>query len=174
MAGDDRTLLALLVTFTPLSLVSIGGGPSMFAEMQHQAVLHGWMTSKEFADLFAISRVAPGPGSTLATLVGWKAAGWSGALVVSLAFFLPSSLLIYGGGRIWNRWRGSVWHAAVEAGFVPIAAGLVLAGALALLRDSGALAWGTALAVGGARMWRPSLHPLLLLGLGAAVFMLGA
>ena len=149
MAGDDRTLLALLIAFAPLSLVSIGGGPSVFAEMQHQAVLHGWMTAKEFADLFAISRAAPGPGSTLATLIGWKAAGWSGALVVSLAFFLPSSLLIFGAGRIWNRWRGSLWHAAVEAGFVPIAAGLVLAGALALLRDSSPLAWGTALAVGG-------------------------
>jgi chromate transporter len=172
MAGDDRTLLALLMAFAPLSLVSIGGGPSVFAEMQHQAVLHGWTTAKEFADLFAISRAAPGPGSTLATLVGWKAAGWSGALVVSLAFFLPSSLLIFCAGRVWNRWRGSVWHAAVEAGFVPIAAGLVLAGALALLRESGPLAWGTALAVAGARIWRPTLHPLLLLGLGAAVFML--
>jgi chromate transporter len=172
MADDDRTLLALFAAFAPLSLVSIGGGPSVFAEMQHQAVLHGWTTAREFADLFAISRAAPGPGSTLATLVGWKAAGWRGALVVSLAFFLPSSLLIYGAGRIWNRWRGSVWHAAVEAGFVPIAAGLVLAGALALLRESGPLAWGIALAVAAARLWRPSLHPLLLLGLGAAVFVL--
>jgi chromate transporter len=174
MADDDRTLLALLVTFAPLSLVSIGGGPSVFAEMQHQAVLHGWTTAKEFSDLFAISRAAPGPGSTLATLVGWKAAGWSGALVVSLAFFLPSSLLIFCAGRVWNRWRGSVWHAAVEAGFVPVAAGLVLAGALALLRESGPLAWGTALAVGGVRVWRPTLHPLLLLGLGAAVFVLSS
>src|SRR3982750_2972031 len=55
----------------------------------------------------AIYRGGPGPGSTLATLIGWKAAGWRGALVVSLAFFLPSSLLIYGVGRVWNRWRGS-------------------------------------------------------------------
>ena len=173
MAEDDHTLQALLVIFGPLSLVSVGGGPAVFAEMQHQAVLHGWMTTREFADLFAISRAAPGPGSTLATLIGWKAAGWSGALVVSLAFFLPSSILIYGAGRIWNRWRGSIWHAAVEAGFAPIAAGLVLAGAFALLRESGSLAWATALGVAGGRIWRPALHPLLLLGLGAAIFMLG-
>ena len=52
MAGDDRTLLALLIAFAPLSLVSIGGGPSVFAEMQQQAVLHGWTTAKEFADLY--------------------------------------------------------------------------------------------------------------------------
>jgi len=174
MADDDRALEALVVIFVPLSLVSIGGGPSVFAEMQHQAVMvHGWMTAREFADLFAISRAAPGPGSTLATLIGWKAAGWSGALVVSLAFFLPSSLLIFGAGRIWNRWRGSAWHGAVETGFAPIAAGLVLAGAFAVLRESGSLAWATAMIVAGCRIWRPALHPLLLLSLGATVFTLG-
>jgi chromate transporter len=171
--GDDRTLQALLIIFVPLSLVSVGGGPSVFAEMQQQAVQHGWMTAREFADLFAISRAAPGPGSTLATLIGWKAAGWRGALVVSLAFFLPSSLLIYGAGRIWNRWRHASWRGAVEAGFAPVAAGLVLAGAFALLRETGALAWTTAFAVAAARIWRPALHPLLLLGAGATVFTLG-
>src|SRR5260370_34100513 len=101
MSEDSRTLAALVISFAPLSLVSIGGGPSVFAEMQHQAVVvHGWMTQREFADLFAISRAAPGPGALLATLIGWQVAGWLGALVVSLAFFLPSSLLLYGAARI--------------------------------------------------------------------------
>ena len=173
MSEDSRTLAALVITFVPLSLVSIGGGPSVLAEMQHQVVVvHGWMTQREFADLFAISRAAPGPGTLLATLIGWQAAGWLGALVVSLAFFLPSSLLAYGAARIWNRRRGSPWHIAVEAGFAPIAAGLVLAGAFAILQSgaSSALAWGIALSAAACRIWRPDLHPLILLGLGAAVF----
>jgi chromate transporter len=94
---DSKTLAALAVVFAPLSLVSIGGGASVFAEMQHQAVtVHGWVTQREFEALFAISRAAPGPGALLTTLVGWYADGWAGALVVSLAFFLPSSVLVYG------------------------------------------------------------------------------
>ena len=130
MTDDGRTLAALVFVFVPLSLVSVGGGPAIFAEMQNQAVVvQGWTTEREFADLFAISRAAPGPGVLLVTLIGWNAAGWLGALVASLAFFLPSSLLIYGAARVWNRYRGSRWHAAVEAGFAPIAAGLVFAGA---------------------------------------------
>jgi chromate transporter len=36
---DSRTLVALVFVFAPLSLVSIGGGPAVFAEMQHQAVV---------------------------------------------------------------------------------------------------------------------------------------
>jgi chromate transporter len=173
MPADEKTLAALVLVFTPLSLVSIGGGPSVIAEMQHQAVaVHQWMTQREFADLFAISRAAPGPGTLLATLIGFSAAGWLGALVASLAFFLPSSLLVYGAASVWNRWRGSAWHAAVEAGFAPIAAGLVLAGAFAILDadSAGPLAWGMALGVAACRMWRPNVHPLILIGLGAMIF----
>ena len=93
MAADEKTLATLALVFAPLSLVSIGGGPSIIAEIQHQAVVvHGWVTQREFADLFAIARAAPGPGSTLlAILIGFSAAGWMGVLVVFLAFFVPSS-----------------------------------------------------------------------------------
>lgn len=134
--------------------------------------MHGWMTHREFADLFAIARAAPGPGTLLATLIGWEVAGWQGALVASLAFFVPSSLLVYIAAHVWNRWRGSAWHAAIEAGFAPIAVGLVGAGGLAILRsgDTGPLAWGTVLCVAACRIWRPEIHPLVLLGLGAAMF----
>jgi chromate transporter len=175
MAADEKTLAALALVFAPLSLVSIGGGPSVIAEMQHQAVVaHQWMTQREFADMFAIARAAPGPGTLLATLIGFSAAGWGGALVVSLAFFLPSSILAYGAATIFNRWRGSAWHGAIEAGLAPIAVGLVLAGAFVILNmeGSGLLPWGLALGVAACRIWRPGIHPLVLMGLGAVVFVL--
>jgi len=83
---EFRTLLALVVVFVPLSLLSIGGGASLLADMEHQSVtVHGWTTPREFADLFAISRVAPGPGTMLAALIGWKVAGWAGAVVATVA-----------------------------------------------------------------------------------------
>jgi chromate transporter len=173
MSDDGRTLLALILIFVPLSLVSIGGGPSIFAEMQHQAVVvHQFMSQREFADLFAISRAAPGPGVLLTTLIGWKAAGWQGALVASLAFFLPSSILVYGLAHVWGRWRGSAWHHAVELGFAPLAVGLILAGAYAILRtaDAGVMATGIALAVAAGRLRWPNLHPLWLLAMGAVAF----
>ena len=173
MAEDSRTLVALVLVFAPLSLVSIGGGPATLAEMQHQAVaVHAWVTQREFADLFAISRAAPGPGALLATLIGWRAGGWLGALTVSFAFFFPSSVLVCVAGHYWNRWRGSGWHAAVEEGFVPITGGLVLAGALAVLQSAGATGWGIALAVAAYRLWRPKVHPFVLLGVGALVSLL--
>jgi chromate transporter len=173
MADGSRTLVALVLVFAPLSLVSIGGGPATLAEMQHQAVaVHAWVTQREFADLFAISRAAPGPGALLATLIGWRASGWLGALTVSFAFFFPSSVLVCVAGHYWGRWRGSAWHAAVEEGFIPITGGLVLAGALAVLRSGDATEWAIALAVAAFRLWRPKVHSFVLLGVGALVSLL--
>jgi chromate transporter len=172
---DNGTLEELLFLFAPLSLASAGGSPAALAEMQHQAVaVHGWVTQRAFSDMFAISRVAPGSGSLLATLVGWEAAGWLGALVVTLAFFLPSSLLVFGAAHVWNRWRGSRWHNAVEAGFAPISVGLVFAGAYTMLQSgsTGLWAWATALSVAACRIWRPKVHPVLLFSAGAAMFVL--
>jgi chromate transporter len=173
--SDEHKLLTLLAVFAPLSLVSIGGGPAILAEMQHQAVnVQGWMNEREFADLFAIARAAPGPGMLLVTLIGWHVAGALGVLAVSLAFFLPTSILVFGIAHVWNRWRGGRLHGAIEAGFAPIAVGLVFAGALAILATSRAspLTWVVALAVAGGRIARPKLQPLVLLALGAAVFIL--
>src|SRR6476620_3809519 len=90
----DNPLLALTLVFVPFSLTAFGGGMSVVSGIEQQAVgVHGWLTSTEFLNLFAISRAAPGPGSMLTTLIGWHVAGWMGALVATAAMFLPSSLL---------------------------------------------------------------------------------
>ena len=175
MPADEKTLVTLALVFAPLSLVSVGGGPAIIAEMQHQAVaVHQWTTQREFADLFAIARAAPGPGTLLATLIGFSAAGWLGALVVSVAFFLPTSLLAYAAAAMFYRWRGSAWHTAVAAGLAPIAVGLVLAGAFAILafNQESVLPWALAIAVAALRLWRPKVHPLALIGTGAVIFTL--
>jgi chromate transporter len=173
MTDDLRTLLALAVVFVPLSLLSIGGGASLLADMEHQSVaVHGWTTPREFADLFAISRAAPGPGTMLSALIGWKAACWAGAVTATVALYLPSSMLVYAAARLWGRWRGSAWHSAVERGLAPIAAGLILSGGIAVLRVSpgGAAVWLAAVMATVLLLRWPRLHPLVLFAAGGALF----
>jgi chromate transporter len=176
MPDDWRTLLALVLVFGPLSLFSIGGGASLLAEIEHQAVgIHHWTTQREFADLFAISRAAPGPGTMLSSLIGWKVAGWAGAITATVALYLPSSLLVFVVARLWGRWRGSPWHAAIEGGLAPIAAGLVLAGGLAVLQVSGGLpVWAAAIVATGLLLRWPRLNPLALFAASGALFGLAA
>ncbi len=47
----DEFPLALVVVFVPFSLVTIGGGTSIVAGLQHQVVdVHGWLNAREFVD----------------------------------------------------------------------------------------------------------------------------
>lgn len=169
-------LWTLFLVFVPLSFLSIGGGASILAPLNHQAVeVHHGVTQREFVDMFAISRAAPGPGSLLVALVGWKVAGWPGAFVGAIGIFLPSSLLCYGVARIWNHYRGTAFHAALEKGLTPVGTGLITAGALAILRasETGPSGWAIALAAAAVLAWR-NFHPLLILLAGGVAYVLAA
>jgi chromate transporter len=168
----ESILLKLVIVLAPLSIASIGGATGIYAPLQHEVVeAQGWLTPREFLDLFAIARVTPGPSSMLATLIGWKVAGLAGAFVATLALYLPSSLLCYGVAQVWDRHRGKSWHTALEGGLAPVGAGLIFAGIWALLRLSEArpLSFAIVAVVAGLLTWRPKLHPFLLLLGGAAI-----
>lgn len=170
---DDNIPLALLTVFVPFSLVSFGGGASILAGIQHQAVdVHHWVTTREFIDMFAISRAAPGPGSSLMPLIGWHVWGWTGALIATLAINVPSSLVCYGVAHVWRRHRGKRWHTAMEEGLAPVGIGLVLAGVTSILRISGGgvLSWVLAFGTAGLLYWRPNVHPLVLFVIGGSIF----
>jgi chromate transporter len=131
---NDARLLTIILVFAPLSLISFGGGQAIIADMQHQVVdIRHWMSGPEFADLFALSRAAPGPSTLIAALIGWQVAGFAGAIVGTLAIYIPSSLVVYGAVRWWHASKDSPWRTALERGLMPVAVGLVFAGALAVL-----------------------------------------
>jgi chromate transporter len=129
----DSRLLGLILVFAPLSLFSFGGGQAIIADMQAQVVNQGWMTSQQFAELFALSRAAPGPSTLIAALIGWQVAGFAGALVGTLAIYVPSSIVMYAAVRWWHARAESPWRAGLQRGLAPIAMGLVFAGALSVL-----------------------------------------
>ena len=171
----ENPLLGLLFVMVPFSLLSLGGGPSIFAPLQREAVdVMGWLTTREFIDLFSIARTAPGPGAMLSTLIGWKVAGWTGAIVATLGLFVPSSLLCLGVARVYDRYRGRDWHTALEGGLGPIAVGLIASGALAILRVSGGkpLPVVVALCSGLVLMAWSKVHPFVILFSGAGIFIL--
>lgn len=172
----DDPLWTLFAIFAPLSLLSVGGGQAVLPEIHRQIVdVHGWLSQAQFVADFAISKMAPGPTSLIVTLIGFQVAGWQGALVTTIAIFVPSSLLVLALARIWARYRGAAWQIAVEKGLAPVAAGLILAGSLTLLRAAtgGWLAWGVA-AVATLIILATETNPLLLISGGAAVFLLVA
>ena len=168
----DNRLVTLLAVFAPLSLATIGGGQTVVAEIQRQVVdVHHWMSAAQFVDTFAVSRMSPGPGSLLVTLIGWQVAGIPGAIVATIGIFAPTTVLIYGVAHLWARTKGARWQVALVRGLRPVTAGMILAAVYVLLQslDGGWTARVIAFASTGILM-ATRVNPLLLLACGAAVF----
>lgn len=163
----------ILAVFVPLSFTTIGGGQGVMAEIHRQTVVQqGWMTEQQFIYDFALSRLAPGPGSLLVTLIGWQVGGWIGAVAASLAIFLPSSLLLYLLARLWAHYRDRPWQRAIERGLAPVAAGLILAGSLTVLEaaQGGWIKWAVA-AASTVLLTATRVSPFVMLGAGALAFL---
>lgn len=170
MSHADR-LVELGLHFVLLSLIAVGGGNSILPEMQRLVVdTHHWMTDTEFAELFAIARASPGPNILIVTLIGWKSAGFPGAVVATTAICGPAALLTFTVARLWRRLAHAAWPRAIERGLAAITIGLVLASSyvLTLAADRNWIAYAitgvTAAAVAGTK-----LNPLWLLGAAAVI-----
>lgn len=164
-------LLQLTFVFGRLSLLAVGGANATVPEIARQAItLHHWVTAAQFPQLYAISNAAPGPNVMIATVIGAHLAGIPGGITATLAMVLPSCTLAAIIARIFARHSESRWRRVAQSALLPITAGLVLAAALILARqsDTGWLTTAITLAT-AALAWRTRLHPLLLLTAGAAL-----
>jgi chromate transporter len=119
--------------FLLMAFIAIGGANAIVPEMHRQVVeIESWMSDGEFAALFAIANVAPGPNLLIVTLIGWHVAGVAGALVTTAAFIVPTSCLTYTLFGFWNRFRDAPWRRPVQNGLSAVTVGLVAASALLL------------------------------------------
>ncbi|MHC2337436.1 chromate transporter [Bradyrhizobium sp. USDA 4454] len=169
------TLVTLALIFAELSLLAFGGGNTILPEMQRQVVdIHHWMTAQEFSALFALAQAAPGPNMMVVPLVGWHVAGFSGVLVTSLAKFGPSSLVTGFALQLWERFKDRPWRRTVQAGLVPVTAGLVTASAIVITHASTS-SWGTILIAAGVAIATTAtrVHPLIALAAGAILGLTG-
>jgi chromate transporter len=171
--SDDLTALA--VVYAQLSLLAFGGANAIVPEMQRQVVdVHHWMSAHEFAAMFALAQAAPGPNMMVVSLVGWRVAGFWGALVSTGAIALPSSVLTLLVTGVWYRFRDADWRKALQAGLQPVTAGLIMASA-ALLIQTTTVDWtaGAVTVVAAGLFIFSRLHPLAILAAAAAAGAVG-
>ncbi len=157
--------------FGQLSLVSVGGINAVLPELKRQVVeRHGWMSAADFAALYALAQAAPGPNMLVSTLIGWHVAGIAGALAATGALVGPCAVLTFLVAGAWHRFRDRPWRLLVQAGLMPVTAGLVVAAAI-VLSEATAISAGHAglTAVAAALLAATRLHPLWVLGAGAAL-----
>lgn len=137
MSPNSNPIAELVWTFALMSLFAVGGANSAIPEMHRAAVeVHHWMTDKQFADVFAIAQLSPGPNVLIVTLIGYSVAGIAGAFAATVAMCGPTALLAYYVSRFLERSREARWPALVQAALVPLSIGLMAASGLILARTS--------------------------------------
>ncbi|MBV8644976.1 MAG: chromate transporter [Candidatus Eremiobacteraeota bacterium] len=131
------TLGRLAAVFVVLSLLGFGGGNAIIPQMHADVVerFH-WITSPQFTRFFAVAKLAPGPTTTMAALVGFAVKGFLGAVVATIAVFAPAAIVTYVGGRLWDRFEGHAWRDRFAGAIKPVVLGLIWAGVLTLARGA--------------------------------------
>jgi chromate transporter len=130
-------LSRLAITFSLLSLFGFGGGSAMLPQMHADVVeKYHWISSAEFARFYALGKLAPGPTTTMAALIGFAVAGAAGAALATVAVFVPAGLLVYGAGAGWRRFSGHPLRDRFATAIKPVVLGLIWAGAFTIARGA--------------------------------------
>ena len=124
---DIKKILVLFSSFIKIGAFTFGGGYAMIPLMQEETVeKRKWITDKEILEIIAIAESTPGPiAVNAATFIGYKVAGFLGALGATIGVVLPSFLIIVS--------VSLVLHQFESIKTIQLAFGGIRAGVLALI-----------------------------------------
>ena len=90
-------LLDLFFTFAKIGLFTFGGGYAMISMIENICVERKkWITHDEMMNVTVMAESTPGPiAINCATFVGYKKAGFLGAVIATLGIIVPSFIIIY-------------------------------------------------------------------------------
>lgn len=99
--------------FLKVGSVLFGSGYVLVAFLEGGLVReHGWLTKAQLLDAIAIGQFTPGPVLSTSTFIGYLIAGFPGAVVATIAIFLPSFLFVVLLNPLVPRLRASKWASA--------------------------------------------------------------
>jgi chromate transporter len=131
-----KQLRAIFFTFGGMSLTLFGGGYVFIPVIQEIVVNElQWLSNKEFVDAIAMGQITPGPILISATFIGYKIAGFWGALVATVAIFMPSGLLMIVCARFFSIIRDSEFIKSAFMGIRPAVIGMIFVAALTIAKQ---------------------------------------
>jgi chromate transporter len=124
----------LFLTLSMVSVTLFGGGYVFIPMLQELVVTNlGWLTNQEFIDGIAMGQITPGPIMISATFIGYKVAGIPGAILATIAMFLPPGILIMICSGFINYFKNSPALKAIFKGIHPVVIGMIFAACLIII-----------------------------------------
>jgi chromate transporter len=133
----DNRLMLLGLFFLKVGSLLFGSGMMLFAFIQRDVVVrYGWLSQQQLINAVAVGQMTPGPVLSSATFIGYLVSGWSGALVATVAVFLPSFIIVALMGPVIPRLRQSRIAQAFLKGVNAAVVALIMAVSLVLFRSA--------------------------------------
>lgn len=80
--------------FLKIGAILYGSGYVLFAFLDTELVLTGLLTRQQLIDAIAVGQFTPGPVFSSVTFIGYQINGFTGAIVSTIAIFLPSFVFV--------------------------------------------------------------------------------
>ena len=134
---EPISLLALAGIFLKIGAVLYGSGYVLLAYLREDLVERtGWLTDAQLLDAIVAGQATPGPVLSTATFIGYVLAGPAGAVVSTVAIFLPAFLFVALSGPLLTRVRRSASLSSALDGLVVASLGLMAVVAVELARTA--------------------------------------
>jgi chromate transporter len=146
-------LAPLFFVFLKLGVTVFGSGYVLVAFLKADLVdrLH-WITGPQLLDSITAGQITPGPLFATSTFLGYLLHGWAGAVVATVAIFLPSFLMAGVVGALAVRIRKSKLAAAFLDGVNAAAVALMATVAITLGRATLVDGWTWAIGLASAAL----------------------
>jgi chromate transporter len=133
----QQFFLPLSLLFLKVGSFTFGGGLVVIPLMQSVVVdNYNWLTETEFINGVAIGQITPGPVVITAAFIGYKVAGFFGALTATIAIFLPSFLFILLTAPILEKLRQNRTIRSFLKGVTPAVLGAIAAATMPLAQTA--------------------------------------
>lgn len=97
VVAGAAALPALAWVFLKTGALLFGGGYVLIPLLQPEVLARGWLTKAQFLDGIALGQATPGPIVTSSAFVGYAVAGVGGAIVATVAVYVPAFLFVMAG-----------------------------------------------------------------------------
>jgi chromate transporter len=122
----EKQLLSLALLMSKIDILAFGGAFASVPLMFHEIVeVRSWMDASTLLNGIVLGQFTPGPIVMTATFVGYLLYGILGAIIATIAIFLPSFLILIGIAPWFDRVRSSPWFARAILGIVCSFVGLL-------------------------------------------------
>jgi chromate transporter len=126
--------IALADSFYRSGALVFGGGHVVLPLLHEELVPAGLIAEQRFIAGYGAAQLVPGPLFTFAAYVGAVVDGGAGAVVATIAIFLPGLLLVFAALPSWGAIRAKSWAQSALRGVNAAVVGLLLAALVDIAR----------------------------------------